>query len=223
MAYFLTCGFTNSSIDQPSSAAPEGLIWSQNDDWPPSESHFRIKPWKHPDSSTLRRNGRSPAWLRASDRSGCRKADNIAAVSTKRTEQPSAISKSATTRTKAAADSSAIPPYAPGARVAPDALRTWFVPYAPGAFGALGAFGAPGTPGAFGAAGAPGAAGMPGAGAALAPQLGHSSALGSTSAPHWGHFTGPASTVGGLKHIDESPFLFLYRQARARSGRIPCN
>lgn len=175
----------------------------------------------------------------ASDRNGCEKADNTVAASMKRTEQALVIGKAAAARAKAAADSSVLAPFAPGAWIAPGALRIWFSPcapgtrhpdlgrrpalYAPGAFGALGAFGAPGTPGAFGAAGAPGAAGMPGAGAALAPQLGHSSALGSTSAPHWGHFTGPASTVGGLKHIDESPFLFLYRQARARPGRIPCN
>ena len=76
--------------------------------------------------------------------------------------------------------------------------------YWPGAFGAPGApgaFGTPGTPGAFGAPGAPGTPGMPGVGAALAPQLGHSFAVWGTSAPHFGHFMGPASTVGGLKHI----------------------
>ena len=43
--------------------------------------------------------------------------------------------------------------------------------------------------------------GIPGIGAALAPQLGQASAFGSTSAPHLGHFTGPLSTVGGLKHM----------------------
>ncbi len=81
------------------------------------------------------------------------------------------------------------------------------VSYWPGAFGALGApgapgaFGTPGAPGAFGAPGAPGTPGIPGAGVAFAPQLGHSVAVGSTSAPHLGHLTGPASTVGGLKHI----------------------
>ena len=51
--------------------------------------------------------------------------------------------------------------------------------------------------------GAPGGVGIPGIGAALAPQLGQASAFGSTSAPHLGHFTGPLSTVGGLKHMTD--------------------
>ena len=62
----------------------------------------------------------------------------------------------------------------------------------------LGAAGAVGAPGAFGALGIDG---IPGAGVAFAPQLGHSSALESTSAPHLGHFTGPTPTTDGLKHI----------------------
>ena len=70
-----------------------------------------------------------------------------------------------------------------------------------GGLGTLGAFGAPGTPGTGGGVGAPGGVGIPGIGAALAPQLGQASAFGSTSAPHLGHFTGPLSTVGGLKHM----------------------
>ena len=49
----------------------------------------------------------------------------------------------------------------------------------------------------------PEAWGSRGIGAALAPQLGQASAFGSTSAPHLGHFTGPLSTVGGLKHMTE--------------------
>lgn len=67
-----------------------------------------------------------------------------------------------------------------------------------GGFGAFGAGGATGAPGIFGAAGIEG---IPGAGAAFAPQLGHSSAFGSTSAPHFGHFTGPIPVTAGLKHI----------------------
>ncbi|MBS4894923.1 MAG: hypothetical protein KH015_03900 [Gordonibacter pamelaeae] len=84
----------------------------------------------------------------------------------------------------------------------------------PGVPGAAGGFGAPGAPGAFGAPGAPGtpgapgAPGMPGAFVALAPQLGHASRLGSTSAPHLGHLMGPfRSTAAGLKHMRRS-FLF---------------
>ena len=50
--------------------------------------------------------------------------------------------------------------------------------------------------------GAPGADGIPGIGVAFAPQLGHSSAFGSTSAPHFGHFTGPIPVTAGLKHIN---------------------
>lgn len=107
------------------------------------------------------------------------------------------------------------------ASYAPGALGT------PGAFGALGAPGAPGAfgaPGAPGTPGAPGAPGMPGALVASAPQLGHLSAVGSTSAPHLGHLTGPASIVGGLKHIsfpfsDKLLFHYAHNVCIASSNR----
>ena len=77
--------------------------------------------------------------------------------------------------------------------------------YAPGAFGAPGA---PGTPGAFGAP-APGAPGMPGilgcSSGSFSPHFAQTSASGSFTFPHFGHFFGRAIALG-LKHIIY-PFL----------------
>lgn len=72
--------------------------------------------------------------------------------------------------------------------------------YAPGAFGAPGA---PGTPGALGAP-APGAPGIPGilgcSSGSFSPHFAQTSASGSFTFPHFGHFFGKAIALG-LKHI----------------------
>lgn len=83
-------------------------------------------------------------------------------------------------------------------------------------------FDTPGTGGGVATPGTGGGAGAPGEGpVAVAPHEGQASASGLTSAPHFGHFTGPLPTVGGLKHMKLTvPLLVHVRGCPLPKGRL---